>query len=149
MKISEYLISDHRAVARKVSDLERRLDFGSPDAKELQKVVASLRLTLEAHARLEEQVLFPALGHALGRNEGPLAVMEAEHSRISALFSQIEAARGGSDVAALAKSLAGLLIRHFFKEEQDLFPIADRVLGAVYVDDDGEVHLIAEGVNQE
>ena len=146
MKISDFLISDHRALTRKVCGLEERLDVGSLTTKELQKMVASLRLALEDHAKLEEHVLFPALVHALGRDDGPLAVMEAEHSRISALFSQIEAARGRGVVAALAKSLTGFLIRHFIKEEQDLFPIADRVLGVVHVDDAGEVRLGGERV---
>ena len=134
MKISEYLILDHRAVARIVSDLEKLLDVESTDTKELQGEVAKLQLALEDHARFEEHVLFPRLEHNLGSNEGPLAVMEAEHSLISALFGQIESSRGGK-IATLTRTLTSLLIRHFIKEEQDLFPIADKLLGDVEIDE--------------
>ena len=149
MKISEYLILDHRAVARKVSDLEGLLALGATEATELQMVVGRLQLALEDHAKFEEHVLFPALEHCLGRNEGPLAVMEAEHSRISALFSQIEASRSGDNVGTLTRNLTNLLIRHFIKEERDLFPIADQVLAAVEIDKDGTNELLPSGLTRQ
>jgi len=149
MKISEYLILDHRAVARKVSYLEGLLALGVTEANELQMVVGRLQLALEDHAKFEEHVLFPALEHCLGRNEGPLAVMEAEHSRISALFSQIEASRSGDNVGTLTRNLTNLLIRHFIKEERDLFPIADQVLAAVEIDKDGTNELLPSGLTRQ
>ncbi|SVB35873.1 uncharacterized protein METZ01_LOCUS188727 [marine metagenome] len=147
MKISEYLILDHRAVARIVSDLEKLLDVESTDTKELQGEVAKLQLALEDHARFEEHVLFPRLEHNLGSNEGPLAVMEAEHSLISALFGQIESSRGGK-IATLTRTLTSLLIRHFIKEEQDLFPIADKLLGDVEIDEFRNNLLLPSGLTK-
>ena len=147
MKISEYLILDHRAVARIVSDLEKLLDVESTDTKELQGEVAKLQLALEDHARFEEHVLFPRLEHNLGSNEGPLAVMEAEHSLISALFGQIESSRSGK-IATLTRTLTSLLIRHFIKEEQDLFPIADKSLGDVEIDEFRNNLLLPSGLTK-
>ena len=147
MKISEYLILDHRAVARMVSELEKLMDLKSADTKELQREVAKLQLALEDHARFEEHVLFPRLEHNLGSNEGPLAVMEAEHSLISALFGQIESSRGGR-TTTFTRTLTTLLIRHFIKEEQDLFPLADKLLGDVEIDEFRNDSILTSGLTQ-
>ncbi|MDA1188146.1 MAG: hemerythrin domain-containing protein [Chloroflexi bacterium] len=139
MRISEYLRRDHRAICEDVWRLEQQLEIASLSIVDVKGTVATIRSALENHAKLEEKVLFPALERELGSDDGPLAVMEAEHSQISALFSRIDGARDGGNVPMLTKDLTGLLLSHFAKEERELFPIADELLGAVEIDGSGVV----------
>lgn len=141
MKISEYLTADHLTMGRTLKQLEGQLETGSHSTAELQGMVSALYSALGNHAKLEDQVLLPALGHALGRDDGPLAVMEAEHSQISALFSRIDGAQDDDNVPKLIKDLTGLLISHFAKEERDLFPQADDLLGTVEIDEFGAMRF--------
>ena len=139
MKISEYLRADHQAISENVWRLEQQLELGSLSIADMKATVSTIRSALENHAKLEEKVLFPALERELGRDDGPLAVMEAEHSRIAALFSRIDGAQDEDNVPMLTKDLTGLLVSHFAKEERDLFPVADELLGAVEIDGSGVV----------
>ncbi len=140
MKISEYLRLDHKSISGNVWRLEQQLEIGSLSIAAVKATVLTIRAALENHAKLEEKVLFPALERELGTDDGPLAVMEAEHSQISALFSRIDGARDEDNVPMLTKELTGLLISHFAKEEHDLFPIADELLAGVEIDGSGVVN---------
>ena len=142
MKISEYLRAEHNAISEGVWRLEQQLEIGSLSIADVKVTVGTIRSALENHAKLEEKVLFPALEHALGRDDGPLAVMEAEHSQIAALFSRIDGARDEDNVPMLTKELTRLLINHFSKEESNLFPKADELLGTVEIDSSGSVQVI-------
>jgi hypothetical protein len=42
----------------------------------------------------------------------------------------------------LTKELTGMLLNHFSKEESDLFPKADELLGTVEIDESGSVQLV-------
>jgi iron-sulfur cluster repair protein YtfE (RIC family) len=106
------------------------------------------------HARKEDEALFPALERAFGAIDGPTAVMRQEHRAIhdrAWLFretlrelNEVEhpaivadgatlrtlAERGGN-AAALAQTgeeIVSLLVLHFGKEEDVLFPMARTML---------------------
>jgi len=90
------------------------------------------------HNRKEEEHLFPLVEkRGIPRHGGPLAVMLVEHERSRALLAEIvpqaRAYAGGdrSDAAALARRVrdyASLLSEHFWKENDILYPMAQRVM---------------------
>jgi len=127
MKITDALLGEH-AVLYGLFDYMRGTALESSDIREVRTAVTVLGRLLLAHARIEEDLLFPCLEPHLGQM-GPLAVMRGEHREIDAL---LEAARQENELDAM-KSLIGRLLAlvhgHFQKEEQVLFAMARRFLG--------------------
>jgi len=126
MKITDALLGEH-GVLYGLFDYLRDTVLESDDLREVQTAVTILERLLLAHARAEEDFLFPSLEPYLGQM-GPLAVMRAEHEEIDRL---LQAARTESDVDALKSLITRLLTLvhgHFQKEEQVLFGMARRFL---------------------
>ena len=84
------------------------------------------------HIGFEEDLLFPALESAAGwpPQAGPTAVMRAEHVEIRAAVQLLRDAIGdpAADPTPLRHRLHGALGPHNEKEEQILYPMADRAL---------------------
>lgn len=88
---------------------------------------------LEQHFTMEEQVLFPAFEGATGNSNGPTAVMRNEHAQMRALLVELQTALRQQDQDAYAghsETLHILMQQHNIKEENILYRMADRVLGA-------------------
>lgn len=103
----------------------------------LKEKVAAFIAELDPHSEREEGVLFPMMGKYIGTTSGPIAVMEYEHDRAKTLIGTfLEKANGGTELLdGQKKELAGLikdayhtLVDHFNKEENVLFPMAERML---------------------
>ena len=126
MKITDALLGEH-AVLYELFNYMRDTALESDDVREVRAAVSVLERLLLAHARIEEELLFPRLEPHLGQM-GPLAVMRSEHRDIDSL---LDAARQENDLGAL-KSLIGRLLAlahgHFQKEEQVLFAMTRRFL---------------------
>lgn len=87
----------------------------------------------EAHLDYEEQTLFPALAAVNPTAAGPISVMRFEHVQMRELFNELIAATRQADIAALSdciETLSLLMRQHNAKEENVLYPIADRCLAA-------------------
>ncbi|MEW9033948.1 MAG: hemerythrin domain-containing protein [Planifilum fimeticola] len=67
-------------------------DAGSGGGKEalrsLEEKVRSFTAELDLHSRREEDVLFPMMAKYIGRETGPIAVMEYEHEQAKARLSE-------------------------------------------------------------
>lgn len=127
MKITDALLGEHGVLYDLFAYL-RDVAMRSGDAGEIRAAFAVVEKLLLAHARVEEELLFPRLQPHLGRM-GPLSVMMAEHQGIDQI---LESARRETDPGSL-KGLAGRLIElassHFRKEEHVLFGMAEQYLG--------------------
>lgn len=127
MKLTDALLGEH-AVLYDLFDWMRDVAAKDADAPALRPAVLAVERLLVAHARVEEDLLFPALESHVGPM-GPLAVMRAEHREIEDL---IEAAKNEADGTALKSTLGQLLDLahgHFQKEEAALFPMARQFIG--------------------
>ena len=92
---------------------------------------ADFRQCLEHHLRLEEAVLFPALEACMGHNCGPTSVMRDEHRQMRELVRRMAAPIAGQlrdDFFDLAHALRMLMRQHNLKEENVLYPMAERLL---------------------
>ncbi len=158
----ERLLIEHRSIMRQVAELReavRRLGAegpaGLPEAlPALRGTVRMIERELLAHARREDEALFPALERVFGTAGTPTAVMRHEHAaihaeaeRFRATLRQLEEVehpaivRAGSELAGLAAAggdaaalratgaaIVQLLDQHFAKEEEILFPMAREIL---------------------
>ena len=134
----EILMAEHRNIERGLDLLERavtRIEGGqSPTTEPLGPALSHLvtffrRYADACHHAKEEKVLFPALEDVgLPPDEGPVAVMLAEHEEGRGLVGRIAQELGAPspDSALLvqaARTFASLLGAHIQKEDQVLFHI--------------------------
>jgi hemerythrin-like domain-containing protein len=128
--IVEFLGGDHRAC----DDL-----FASAEAAVAQKNWDSARSLFERfqnamahHLAMEEDVLFPAFEARTGMTSGPTEVMRMEHAQMRDLLQEMAkavAAGNQNGYLGLSETLNMLMQQHNLKEENMLYPMADRVLG--------------------
>jgi hemerythrin-like domain-containing protein len=88
---------------------------------------------MRRHFAREEQVLFPAFEAATGMTSGPTAVMRMEHRQIEQLMASLQAAldrRDREEYLGVSETLLMLMQQHNAKEENILYPMADRSLAA-------------------
>ena len=127
MLITDALLGEHGVFYLLFQDIEQALPtLDSPAA--LRNRIAPLALSLEAHASLEDELLFTALEPHLGTQGGPLAVMRHEHDQIVSLLERIPSAPDLVQARALAAQMIEVSRGHFRKEEQVLFRMAQKFL---------------------
>ncbi|WP_260871624.1 hemerythrin domain-containing protein [Bacillus sp. X1(2014)] len=98
--------------------------------------VKEFKAALDPHSEREEGVLFPMMGVYIGTTSGPIAVMEYEHdqakSKIGEFLRNAEnkprSIEEKKKAAQLVQSAYFILTEHFSKEENVLFPMAERML---------------------
>ncbi|MFC4184309.1 hemerythrin domain-containing protein [Saccharococcus thermophilus] len=118
----------------------------------LRESVQALVTELDPHSEREEGVLFPMMAQYIGRTFGPIAVMEYEHDqakqRLASFLTktaELPETVDRESAAALANEVIEayhILAEHFMKEENVLFPMAERLLS------DEEKEELAEKIGQ-
>jgi len=113
------------------------------DGKEQDVVQALIRLRehvqqflqqLDPHSRREEDILFPMMERYIGKQFGPIAVMEYEHQEakrnIATFLQKTETIceKEAKQLASYVINAYMILTDHFTKEEQVLFPMAEKLL---------------------
>ncbi|GAB7388134.1 hypothetical protein BSNK01_19710 [Bacillaceae bacterium] len=106
--------------------------------RELREKVARFASDLDPHSEKEENFLFPMMAKYIGREAGPIAVMEYEHEQAkknlemflekSERLSQPLGQQQATELAAYAVRAYNILADHFTKEEHVLFPMAEQIL---------------------
>lgn len=127
-KIADYLGSDHRSCDLAFADAEAAALTGQWD--KAATAFDSFRNGMAHHFLMEEEVLFPALLAANGPS-GPVQVMRMEHEQMNDLLAQLADAlnaRSRDSFGGIAETLLIVMQQHNLKEEQILYPIADRLL---------------------
>jgi hemerythrin-like domain-containing protein len=161
MKATEILSEEHKVIVRVISALEtaaNRLEAGQDvpasfflDAADFIKGFAD-----GCHHRKEEGVLFQSMAaNGVPVQNGPIGAMLADHEQ-GRLFTRgmREAAQrlqagdqgAASAVVENARGYANLLRMHIYKEDNILFPMADR---AIPVDQQAQVFEGFEHVEHE
>jgi regulator of cell morphogenesis and NO signaling len=88
-----------------------------------------LEVALAAHARLEGELLFAELASRIGP-AGPLQVMHMEHDAIDRTLAHLPTAADAAETWQLIREVMDIARVHFAKEEEILFPLADRTIPA-------------------
>jgi len=129
MSFQQTLAAEHRACDAafvKIEQAAHRADWQAAETAAKDFIAAS-----EAHFAYEETQLFPALEAAMPMAAGPTSVMRGEHAQMRELFAELLDAIVARDGAALDESAVTLLLvmqQHNVKEENILYPMADRAL---------------------
>ncbi len=145
MKATEDLIHEHNAVLVALKILEKVTAAIAAQNEEapahLEQLVDFFKGFVDkCHHAKEEDVLFPELERrGVKREGGPVGVMLAEHEvgrgHVRALVDSLERLRGGdagaaASIADHARAYSDMLQAHISKENNVLFPMADRVVPA-------------------
>jgi hemerythrin-like domain-containing protein len=130
MSINAYMTEHHRHCDEPFATAEEAVADGRwADAR---TAFAQFCEEMAQHFAMEETVLFPAYEAQTGMDGGPTAVMRSEHEEIRRLMTQLEMALQGEDgesYLGTAETLMIMIQQHNMKEEQMLYPMAERVLG--------------------
>jgi hemerythrin-like domain-containing protein len=136
---------EHRVIEQVISCLEEmtnRCQAGQAlDTTSASEAIDFFRVFADrCHHGKEEDLLFPAMEEkGFSREQGPTGVMLREHDagryHVHGMTKAIERVAAGDDAAHAefiehSRSFAALLRQHILKEDQCLFPMADRVLAA-------------------
>lgn len=127
---ADYMSADHKACDEAFALAEEAtLDHHWEQAN---TAFIAFSQDMARHFRMEEGVLFPALLDAGGPG-GPVQVMRMEHAQMNELIEQMTDALAGQNdktYGGLSETLLIVMQQHNLKEEQILYPIADRILSA-------------------
>ncbi|MEA3190599.1 MAG: hypothetical protein QOD77_1181 [Thermoplasmata archaeon] len=120
------LFQDHEKVRKLLKRLENAEGYGR------EELFQEIYTEVMVHAKLEEEVFYPAFKQAVGTEKGRVLFYEAreEHASVEHLLEKM---RGG-DVATeeflgQAMVLKEQIEHHAEEEEKEMFPQAKRVLG--------------------
>lgn len=118
------LKEDHRRVKRLLKDLDKAGDGG-----ERRNLFEQIDGELLVHARLEEELFYPAFNHAVGDDdEETKRYFEAheEHEVAERIAAEIRSHRdpASPEYAAKCKVLKDLVEHHIKEEEGEMFPTA-------------------------
>ncbi len=136
------LVHEHAEIGPVVAAMQRESEHiratGEIDADAVRQMVEFTRgFTDGSHHVKEETLLFPCLLEHSPQARSPVSMMLREHeaarARIAAIAASLADARAGDADARrlIADSLAGyasLLMSHIAKENNVLFPLAERAL---------------------
>lgn len=128
--LAAFMTADHKACDDKFVAAEQAA-YGN-NWHEAASAFNAFREHMIHHFRMEETQLFPALLTAGGPN-GPVQMMTMEHAQMSGLLDNMAAVLAHQDAqgySGLSETLLTVLQQHNLKEEQILYPIAERLLSA-------------------
>lgn len=107
---------------------------------EINQILSHVDYTINIHFRLEDEILFPALSPYLQQYLEflePIRIITGEHISIRSLYTSLNRARSfeAEDPVATreerhagAEKLARIMLQHIFKEENGIFPMADKYI---------------------
>ena len=128
--LKEFFTVDHRRCDEMWAEVETAVQGGNVEVE--KQSWRTFQSEMLRHLRMEEEVMFPAFEQASGMtNGGPTFVMRSEHEQMRGLMGQMAAAADSGDydeLVDLGDTLLMLIQQHNQKEEQMLYPMAERAL---------------------
>ncbi|MCQ6277348.1 hemerythrin domain-containing protein [Bacillus sp. V3B] len=137
------LVNEHpplRELLENLSSLCKKVEMEEEKEasfKQLIEEVIDFSTKLEYHSGREEDYLFRMMEVYIGKESGPIAVMEYEHEQAKGFISKfMQNTKSPSQLtpdemvnnSTLIKNAYYTLLDHFAKEEQVLYPMAERML---------------------
>jgi hemerythrin-like domain-containing protein len=125
MNAFELLKQDHKKVSGNFEKLEPTTERG---VKTREELFAQLKQELDIHARIEEEIFYPAIKNAEETHDITLEAYE-EHNVVKQLLSELEELPVDDETwGAKLKVLKENVEHHVEEEENEMFPSAREVL---------------------
>ena len=129
--IVDFLGGDHRACDDLFASAEDAVAHKNWDSA--RGLFERFQAAMAHHLAMEEDVLFPAFEARTGNSMGPTQLMRMEHDQMRGLLQEMASAAADANhgrYLGLSETLNMLMQQHNLKEENMLYPMSDRVLGA-------------------
>lgn len=134
MKITESLEVEHELLRNMIEVMSQWLtESVAPD--KLRERAVMLEVAIDDHAAREEAQLFAPLAACSNNARELVNLMEMVHVEVRDLFDQV--ANPTRDPKEQLWTILMLTTEHFTKEETGVFPMAERLLGAEFLDIQG------------
>jgi hemerythrin-like domain-containing protein len=141
MKITDRLIGDHRTFKKMLADLDAIAGTppGRRETAQLVRVVELFKDHLMLHAWAEDTFYYPVVRQNLSPAAFPLSVsymdhLDHEHRTIDGYLDRLEGeVKAAPPVPTWPQTYALFakgLLAHMKKEEEELFPLSEKMLGA-------------------
>jgi hemerythrin-like domain-containing protein len=127
VKLTEVLRDEHQEVYALLNELEDMTSYAG-ELKILENAMAILMAEVGLHATLEEKLLFPALRPHTGTTE-LFAELQADHQEFRHALEQIADAEDVKQALNAIPEILDMARRHFQKEDEVLYPLAEELLG--------------------
>jgi hemerythrin superfamily protein len=116
----ELLKEDHHRVTQMFDEFEKMKDDEDDEAMQLLVELACAELTV--HARIEEEIFYPAVRETLEETD-LLDEAEVEHACAKQLITELSAMQPGDDLYEAKFTVLGEYMKHHIQEEEkELFP---------------------------
>jgi hypothetical protein len=109
---------DHKLVSELFEEFDKKASRS--DEAKMKELAEKICAELTVHAKIEEEIFYPALREAFPEHEDALDEAEVEHTSVKELISKIESGEDGELFEAQVCVL-GEYVRHHVKEEHALF----------------------------
>ena len=129
MNAIDLLIQDHKLVKRLLEELSTTTERA---VKKRADLLHRIEQELQIHTALEEEILYPAIKEAGGKEEAKMYYeAKEEHRTVDALVlpDLLHTETGTVEFAGRVKVMKELLEHHIEEEEAELFPTAKKLLG--------------------
>ena len=132
MKLTHALLGEHGAFYVMFERLEEIAETAT-DPGTMKDALSPIAAALVAHSVSENDLLFPALEAARGAG-GPIEVMRGEHIEVEKLIADVTACASMPELRGALAALLQVTRTHFAKEEEVLFPMAERSVPSATLD---------------
>lgn len=131
MKITEALEAEHTLLRNMIEVMSQWITESVP-AEKLRERAVMLEIAIDDHAAREEAQLFAPLAACSNSARELIGLMEMVHVEVRDLFEQV--ADPTRDPKDQLWTILMLTTEHFVKEETGVFPMAERLLGAEFLE---------------
>lgn len=131
MKITESLVVEHELLRNMIEAMSQWLTE-SVTPEQLRERAVMLEVAIDDHAAREEAQLFAPLGACSNSARELVNKMEVVHNEVRDLFEEV--ADPSRDPKERLWTILMLTNEHFTTEETGVFPMAERLLGAEFLE---------------
>ena len=128
MNAIDLLIQDHKLVKKLLEELSATTERA---VKRRTELLQRIEQELQVHTALEEEILYPAIKQAGGKEEAKMYYeAKEEHRTVDSLVMPdlLETDTGTVEFAGRVKVMKELLEHHIEEEESEMFPQARKLL---------------------
>ena len=129
MNAIDLLIQDHKRVKKLLEELSTTTERA---VKKRAELLHRIEQELQIHTALEEEILYPAIREAGGKEEAKMYYeAKEEHRTVDSLVlpDLLHTETDTIEFAGRVKVMKELLEHHIEEEESELFPTAKKLLG--------------------